>query len=989
MTDADARALGLATSTVTLLVVGAGDPSDQRAVRGVIARHRGTSCTNSSGVHDVLVGWFQDGSDAVDAAVVLGPTMSVALHRGEVVLLPDGVGGTVVDRAADLAAIGSSGAVLVSESAAEHLAGRLPAALCIVERGVHRLSDLGRPERVWQLLEVDASAEPAPLRSLSSFPNNLPTQLTPFIGRHGEIDAVVELLAAARLVTVTGAGGVGKTRFALSVAARAPQSFRGGAWNVELAPVAVGGDVGRAVLGALRVGERSGVAIEVQVATALGDGPSLLVLDNCEHLREECATLVGGLLVANESVAVLATSREPLGVPGEVTWRLPPLSTPDVDGVLPAALYEHDASRLFVERARRADPRLVIGADDVRAVVDICHRLDGIPLALELAAARCRQLGPRYISGQLDDRFRLLTGGSNLAVTHHQTLLASLEWSHERLDETERLVFRRLGVFVGPFPLEAAEAVASAPGEVDPAAVFDVLSRLVDKNLVVCEENLNAEPRYRLLETLRVYALEQADGAGELADLRDAHTRWWTDWLEPRWRTLSDETQAAAQQFHGNLVAALDWSTSDPGSGLLLLTRLVRVWTQSGRVGDAMVAVDHLMSDENAARYGTLWLTAAIETSNLMLMARGVEEAQAMSARVEHLASEQGDDYHAALMRALSMTADTPDLERARDAAREHGDRYVEAEMTVGLAFNAADADPVAAAPLLADLTELTTSGPQRLCQAARLATAMALRSTGDLRTCIELITGLLNDVSADDAIDAVNLLGVASLLARDEQALRIAMHRALHLQRTSPGVTSVADNAQHRLDLLSGGPSTVDPYIAAAQSSWRITNTTLWLVGREAIDAGAGHSAIRGVRAIARDDPHGRALVAAVTAAATGDENNWHTALHIAVEHDLRLIAVDALEGLANAAARNGNGIDCLRLMAAAQRLRDETGYQWRFRFESEVVESARRAALEAADRETSQASPRKRCSNGARPPPTRIGRGVAGSGLGTAGSA
>ena len=399
------------------------------------------------------MGWFQDGVDAVDAAVALGSTRPVALHRGEVVLLPDGVGGTVVDRATDLAAIGSSGAVLVSERAAEHLAGRLPAGVDIVERGVHRLHDLGRPERVWQLLDVDESAESAPLQSLSSFPNNLPTALTPFIGRHSEIDAVVELVAVERLLTVTGAGGVGKTRFALAVAARAPRSFRGGAWNVELASVGAGGDVGRAVLGALRIAERSGVPIEVQVATALGDEPSLVVFDNCEHLREECAALVGGLLGANESVTVLATSREPLGVPGELTWRLPSLSTPDLDGVVvPASLYLHDASRLFVERALRANPRLELRADDVRAVVDICHRLDGIPLALELAAARCRQLGPRYISGQLDDRFRLLTGGSRLAVTHHQTLLASVEWSHERLDKTARLVFRRLGVFVGPFP---------------------------------------------------------------------------------------------------------------------------------------------------------------------------------------------------------------------------------------------------------------------------------------------------------------------------------------------------------------------------------------------------------------------------------------------------------------------------------------------------------------------------------------------------------
>jgi DNA-binding CsgD family transcriptional regulator len=333
-------------------------------------------------------------------------------------------------------------------------------------------------------------------------------------------------------------------------------------------------------------------------------------------------------------------------------------------------------------------------------------------------------------------------------------------------------------------------------------------------------------------------------------------------------------------------------------------------------------------------------------------MARGVDEAQGLSIRIEQLAHEQGDDYHAALMRGLSMTADTPDLERARDAAREHGDGYLEAEMTVALAVTAADADPVAAASLLADLTVLTTaSGLQRLCHAARLATAMASRSTGDLRTCIELTTALLNDVPADDAADAVNVLGVASLLARDEQALQIAVHRALHLQRTSPGLTSVADNAQHRLDLLSGGPSMVDPYIAAAHSPWRITNATLWLTAREAIDAGAHHSAIRAARAIARDDPHGRALVAAITAAATGDENSWHIALHIAVEHNLRLIAVDALEGLAVSEARNDSSVDCLRLIAAAQRLRDETGYQWRFPFEWDAVESARGAALGAAD--------------------------------------
>ena len=216
--------------------------------------------------------------------------MSVALHRGEVVLFADRVGGTVVDRAADLAAIGSSGTVVVSESAVEHLAGRMPAELVIVERGAHRLFDLGRPERVWQLMELDAPAESAPLKSLSSFPNNLPTQLTPFIGRHREIDAVVELVAAERLVTVTGVGGVGRTPL---------RAVRRGSCLAVIPGRRMGcgagfGGGGRrfgqsSVPGALRVGERPGVPIEVQVAVAFSDKPSLLVLDNCEHLSARSA----------------------------------------------------------------------------------------------------------------------------------------------------------------------------------------------------------------------------------------------------------------------------------------------------------------------------------------------------------------------------------------------------------------------------------------------------------------------------------------------------------------------------------------------------------------------------------------------------------------------------------------------------------------------------------------------------------------------------
>ena len=230
--------------------------------------------------------------------------------------------------------------------------------------------------------------------------------------------------------------------------------------------------------------------------------------------------------------------------------------------------------RLFLDRAHRARPSFTVSDDNAPAIAQICHRLDGIPLAIELAAARCRQTSAERIAADLDDRFRYLTGGARTVMPRQQTLAASVDWSYERLDDAERTAFRRLGVFAGPFPLEAAEAVVASPGDIDRDEVFDLISRLVDKSLVVADEDAGGQPRYRLLETLRAYATAQAHTAGELAVLRDAHADWWTEWLEPHWVMPSDETLAAADQFHGNLVAALEWSTMEPIRGLTLLTRL-------------------------------------------------------------------------------------------------------------------------------------------------------------------------------------------------------------------------------------------------------------------------------------------------------------------------------------------------------------------------------------------------------------------------------
>ena len=419
--------------------------------------------------------------------------------------------GHALNRCARIRATAHGGQVLVSAATAALVTERLPAGATLVDLGMHRLKDLGSPEHIWQLAHPDVRPDFPPLRSLEVFRHNLPVQLTPLIGRTGEIADLCALLTGDRLVTLTGSAGVGKTRLALAVAAETLERYPGGVWWVELAPLAEHDAVGRAALAALGAREAPGVSASHQLAVELGEQPALLVLDNCEHLIEGCAALVADLLAANPSASVLTTSREPLGVPGEITWRVPSMRCPGIEhGLDVPTLSQYDAVVLFVERARRARPSFAVTDANAPAVAQICHRLDGIPLAIELAAARCRQMSAERIASELDDRFRLLTGGARTVMARQQTLTASVDWSHERLDDTERITFRRLGVFAGPFPLEAAEAVVASVGDVEPVEVFELMSRLVDKSLVVVVEGPRGEPRYRLLETLRIFALDRA-----------------------------------------------------------------------------------------------------------------------------------------------------------------------------------------------------------------------------------------------------------------------------------------------------------------------------------------------------------------------------------------------------------------------------------------------------------------------------------------------
>ena len=604
-----------------------------------VAAHGGVRPVEQ-GEGDSVVAAFSRASDAVAAAVTAqqllgaepwpdGVALSVrmAIHTGEAQLRDDGnYFGLTVIRCARVRACGHGGQVLLSDVTAALVSDRLPEGSALIDLGLHRLKDLGRPERVWQLQHPDLRADFPPLQSLDAFRHNLPVQLSPLIGRRREIATVVGLTEAERLVTLTGSGGVGKTRLALAVGAEVVAAFPAGVWFVELAAANGPAVVGRATLKVLGATETPGISLAEVAAVELGDNErSLVILDNCEHLVDECADFVSTVLQRNPAVTVLATSREQLGVTGEIAWRVPSLSSPPTDE-LPAveALSQYDAVNLFVDRARRARPSFVVNEANAPAIAQICHRLDGIPLAVELAAARCRHLSTEQIAIELDDRFHLLTGGPRVVLPRQQTLAASVGWSYDLLDEMERRVLRRLGVFAGPFSLEAAEAVASAPGDLNPIEVFDTISHLVDKSLVLAAESDDVA-RFRLLETIRAFAVSRARDAGELAGLRDAHAAWWAERVEAlRVTGPTDDVIAMVDANHDDLIAALSWAAvNDIELGLRLLWPLARAFTGTGRAGEAMVVCDELLAPEVEHRYPALWLRTALSAAIPVLSFRG------------------------------------------------------------------------------------------------------------------------------------------------------------------------------------------------------------------------------------------------------------------------------------------------------------------------------------------------------------------------------
>ena len=676
----------------------------------------------------------------------------MGIHTGEAVLLGDDYVGLDVHRAARISSAGHGGQILLSQATQTLIDSELPDSIRVRDLGPHRLKDLQRPERVFQVVHPDLPADFPSLRSLDTVPNNLPVQLTSFIGRAQEMVEVKRLLAAAPVVTLLGAGGAGKTRLALHVAADVLETHQEGVWLVELAPITDPALVPQTVAAALGLREPARQATEA-LLDFLEPKSVLLVMDNCEHLLSASADLCARLLRRCPKLRVLATSREPLSVAGEASYRVPSLSLPDPQQPpSPETINQYAAVRLFVERAVFYQPRFAVTTANAKAIAEVCRRLDGIPLALELAAARVRVLTVEQIGARLDDRFRLLTGGARTALPHHQTLRAAIDWSHDLLADGERALFRRLSVFVGGFTLDAAEGVC-ADGAIASTLILDLLTRLVDKSLIGVDVGSGAEARYRLLETVRQYAVDRLVESGEAAAVRTRHRDVFLALAE----RAEPELQGPDQKIWldrlavelDNLRAALEWCRTDPegpDAGVRLAGALWWFWEVRGHWTEARQ-----------------WLKEAVSRDERTVSAAHIKALNAAAG----LALRQGDRQETAAL-----------AERALALSRQLGDKRGAASCLVILGIHACSLENYKQAEALGGegLNLSQEVGDNWGSAWARSTLGLVAREQGDLPRAVALLEESLAQLRVlrhpwGTAITLISL----GMIARDREELQRA----------------------------------------------------------------------------------------------------------------------------------------------------------------------------------------------------------------------
>ncbi|OBJ51034.1 transcriptional regulator [Mycobacterium asiaticum] len=926
-----------------------------RTLSDLVSTHHGVRPIDQ-GEGDSFVVAFNRAGDAVACALALQRAdlspirLRIGLHTGDVQLRDPNSGeasyiGSAINRTGRLRDLAHGGQTVLSSATEAMVVDNLPADAWLAELGTYQLRDLPRPERVLQLCHPDLNNEFAPLRTVKSVAaHNLPVQLTTFVGRAEQLGEVREALCGGRLVTLTGAGGVGKTRLAVEAAASMADQFDGGVWFVDLAPIADPDILMIAVARALGLPDQPSRSTKETVLAFIGDREMLVVLDNCEHLLDATAAAVEALLGGCAGLRLLITSREPIGVAGEATWRVPSLSLND------------EAIELFVDRARLVRPDFVVGADSL-AVSEICRRLDGMPLAIELAAARVRALSVDEIRDSLHDRFRLLTGTTRTAVRRQQTLRASVDWSHALLTQAEQVLFRRLAVFVGGLDLAAARAVAGG-SDIERYQVLDQVTLLADKSLVVVESSSDAT-RYRLLETVRQYALEKLGESGEGEDVRARHRDHYlaiAGALDDPARASDGRYIALAEAEIDNLRAAFSWSldSGDIETALRMASLLAPLWVVRGRIQEALMGwFDVALSESHSGGVSPSAVSRALaDKAVLHTWAVGTDGGDWAEQAVA-MAREIGDP--ALLVRALTacavMAASQGEakqdyFDETISLARSLGDTWTLGQVLgwqASFAFLAGDPTTV---------RQLASEGHR---MAAESGDEFTLRYCGIWLSWAQLVNGdvvgaasRLREIEIDaqatqDALSwalATIFGGLALSYRGDIPAARLVLGAPMRVITDLGGLWLGNAHGVHAQAALAAGA--VGDLESASAAAWEELQVNrfhqqmyLYLRAEAALAQNELHTArTQADDAVAQSRGWHRVLslvTRARVAIAAGEfekaDRDVHEALALAVSLDVLLAVPDLLELLATLALGAGRHPDAARLLGAAEELRQRMG--------------------------------------------------------------
>jgi predicted ATPase/class 3 adenylate cyclase/DNA-binding CsgD family transcriptional regulator len=942
-------------------------------VDDLVAAHNGVRPVEQ-GEGDSFVVAFARASDAVACALrlqlaELSPIrVRIGLHTGEIQLRDAGnYAGPTINRTARLRDLAHGGQTVLSGATEQLVVDRLPADAWLTDLGEHTLRDLPRPERVVQLCHPALRTDFPPLRTANNvISDHLPVQLTSFVGRDAQISDVGQILKENRLVTLTGAGGVGKTRLAMRVADQVADEFAGGVWFVDLAPVTNPLLVPVVLARTLGLADQPGRSTMETVSKFVRNRRMLLVLDNCEHLLDASADLVMAVLDAGPDVTVLATSREPIGIAGELTWRVPSLS---LDG---------EAVDLFVDRTRRMRTDFRLTEDNSSAIAEICRRLDGMPLAIELAAARTRTLSLTQIVDSLHHNFRLLAGGARNAVRRQQTLRASIDWSHAMLTEPERILFRRLAVFMGGFDLDAALPVG-ADADVEHFQLIDLLGLLVDKSLVVAEE-VDGAMRYRLLETVRQYGLEKLTESGEAEAVRTRHRDHYTAaavTLVAQSRGDGTPLVPWAELEIDNLRAAHAWScdAAEFGPALQLVSASQRLWLTRGRFREGVAGFDTVFGDERY-RDGDVALSVwvrAVADAGLLAVWFSVPFSLQRAEEAVAAARQLGDPVLVAdslitcgMLAIFDPELAPPYFAEAADLARVSGDLAALSQLRSYQCFaSAAVGDPVAAQAAGEEGRDLADAlGDSFTSRYSRTFLGSALTQQGKLVQGVRVARSLVEEARAtgDRPTEVFGLITFAQALAftGEAAASRESAEAALEIGATLGGFHDDSAYAALANAALAAGDAQAAKH--ACDAGWRNTYPLKELLTRcmlpmayAALGCGDLFAARRWADDTVAAAPGSNQMVAltarARVALAQGELKQAETDLHDAIAAAERtggyLYLPDALECLASLAA-DSNTEHAARLLGAADGMRQLHG-EVRFKVFQGAYDSAFAAVRDA----------------------------------------